>query len=83
MGLLISLGSASFGLFTLIKWLNGLVVEPGFTTLVMLITSLCGLTLLSIGVIGEYLVRVVEEVSGTPRYVVRTRAGDAQQRGSR
>jgi polyisoprenyl-phosphate glycosyltransferase len=42
----------------------------GFTALVFLITFLSGLNLLFLGVLGEYLGRVYEEVKGRPLYVV-------------
>ena len=42
----------------------------GFTALVLIITFLSGLQLLFLGVIGEYLGRVYEEVKGRPLYVI-------------
>ena len=43
----------------------------GFTALVLLITFLSGVHLLFLGVIGEYLGRVYEEVKSRPTYVVK------------
>jgi dolichol-phosphate mannosyltransferase len=42
----------------------------GWTTLVLLTTFFGGLTLLSLGIIGEYLWRILEEVRGRPLYIV-------------
>jgi dolichol-phosphate mannosyltransferase len=42
----------------------------GFTALVLVVTFLSGLQLLVLGVMGEYLGRVYEEVKGRPLYVV-------------
>ena len=42
----------------------------GFTALVLLITFLSGVLLFFLGVIGEYLGRVYEELKGRPIYVV-------------
>jgi hypothetical protein len=42
----------------------------GFTALTLLITFLGGVNLFFIGVIGEYIGRVYEEVKGRPVYVV-------------
>ncbi len=42
----------------------------GFTALVFLITFLSGLNLVFLGVLGEYVGRVYEEVKGRPLYVV-------------
>jgi polyisoprenyl-phosphate glycosyltransferase len=42
----------------------------GFTALVLVVTFLSGLQLVFLGVMGEYLGRVYEEVKGRPLYVV-------------
>jgi dolichol-phosphate mannosyltransferase len=49
----------------------------GFTALIISITFLSGVQLLFLGVIGEYLGRVYEEVKGRPIYVVERRVGQA------
>ena len=43
----------------------------GFTTLVLLVLFFGGMLLFSIGLVGEYVARVLKEVAGNPRYVVR------------
>lgn len=43
---------------------------PGFTALILVITTLSGIQLLFLGVIGEYLGRVYEETKGRPHYVI-------------
>ncbi|HHL39851.1 MAG TPA: glycosyltransferase [Deltaproteobacteria bacterium] len=52
---------------------QGKVSAPGFITLVLLITFFSGLILLSMGLIGEYLIRIIEEVNHSPRYIIRER----------
>jgi glycosyltransferase involved in cell wall biosynthesis len=47
------------------------VGPPGFATQVVLISLLGGVQLITIGVIGEYIGRVLDEVKGRPTYVVR------------
>jgi dolichol-phosphate mannosyltransferase len=42
----------------------------GFTALVFLITFLSGLNLIFLGVLGEYVGRIYEEVKGRPLYIV-------------
>lgn len=49
----------------------------GFTALIVAIVFLSGVQLLSLGVIGEYLGRVYDEVKARPPYVIARRAGRA------
>ena len=44
---------------------------PGFATLIVAVFFLAGIQLITIGVIGEYVGRIFEEVKGRPLYVVR------------
>ena len=43
----------------------------GFTTVILLILGTGGLLLVGLGIIGEYIARIFDEVKGRPRYVVR------------
>ncbi|RYZ57576.1 MAG: glycosyltransferase, partial [Proteobacteria bacterium] len=43
---------------------------PGWTTVVVSILFLSGLQLLFIGIVGEYLAQVFEEVKGRPTYLI-------------
>lgn len=70
-GIFVSLMSFVLGLFFLVKYLAVGIDQPGWTSLVLLINFYAGVILLSLGVIGEYLVRILAEVNGYPRYVVR------------
>ena len=47
--------------------------QMGFTTLVTLVLFLGGVQLVSIGLIGEYLARIYDEVKERPLYIVRRR----------
>jgi glycosyltransferase involved in cell wall biosynthesis len=42
----------------------------GFTTVILLELIIASLLMISLGIIGEYLARIYEEVKGRPRYVV-------------
>jgi hypothetical protein len=50
--------------------LRGATTVPGWTTLVLLILLLSGLILFSLGIMGEYLIRILQEVRATPQYVI-------------
>jgi dolichol-phosphate mannosyltransferase len=57
--------------------------QMGFTTLVTLVLFLGGVQLVSIGLIGEYLARIYDEVKERPLYIVRRRFPGAPDRPSR
>jgi len=60
------------GLYFIAKRLLGIeTATTGFTTLVSLVTFLGGIQLIGIGILGEYLGRVYDEVKQRPIYLVR------------
>ena len=75
---IVGLGFAAFavllGAQTLIRWLRGGSVA-GFPTVILLLLVLGTFILLGLGVIGEYLARIHEEVRGRPRYLIQEKAG--------
>ncbi len=48
---------------------------PGYASYMVTLLTLGGLVMVSLGIIGEYLGRVYEEVKRRPQYVVRRRVG--------
>lgn len=46
---------------------------PGFSTVTILVLLLGGIQLIAIGIIGEYVGRIYDEVKGRPLYLVRAR----------
>jgi dolichol-phosphate mannosyltransferase len=48
---------------------------PGFTTLILTLLLLGGVQLLSLGIMGEYIARIFDEVKNRPIYVVKHRRG--------
>jgi dolichol-phosphate mannosyltransferase len=46
---------------------------PGFTTITVVILLLGGIQLIAIGIIGEYVGRIYDEVKGRPLYLVKAR----------
>lgn len=47
----------------------------GWTTIVTAVLFFAGINLISLGVVGEYVARIFDEVKGLPLYVVRRRQG--------
>lgn len=59
----------------MIRYFYHQITVPGWTTVIILISLFSGIILLSLGVIGEYLVRVLREVRGSPIYLIREKIG--------
>jgi glycosyltransferase involved in cell wall biosynthesis len=73
-GLLVSGAGFALGTFFITKRLLGIEsAQTGFTTLVTLVLFLGGIQLIGIGVLGEYLARVYDEVKRRPLYLVKSR----------
>ena len=72
LGLMIAVVGFGFGVFFAIRRLIGIeTAQTGFTTLVTLMLFLGGVQLIGIGVLGEYLGRVYDEVKQRPNYIVK------------
>lgn len=66
----------AIGLFFIVRRLMGIeIAQVGFTTLVTLMLFIGGVQLIGIGVLGEYLGRVYDEVKRRPNYIVKQRIG--------
>jgi glycosyltransferase involved in cell wall biosynthesis len=77
-GLLVGASAFVYTAFFLTKTLIYGVDVPGFPTLVISVMFLAGVQLISLGVIGEYLGRVYEEVKGRPLFIVSETIGTDQ-----
>lgn len=71
LGIAVSLLSFTVALFYVVKKVALGAGIPGFTTLVVSIFFLAGIQLMTIGVIGEYIGRISDEVKRRPLYVAR------------
>ena len=69
-GLLLSTVAFAYGLYEVIEKLLFGVDVPGWPTVVVSIMFFSGVQLLFIGILGEYLARVYDEVKGRPPYIV-------------
>ncbi|MGH8544621.1 MAG: glycosyltransferase family 2 protein [Gammaproteobacteria bacterium] len=70
LGMIAMLLSAVFAFYSLYAKFVQDQSPQGFTALILVITFLSGINLLFLGVLGEYLGRVYEEVKGRPLYIV-------------
>jgi len=71
LGLLVSLTATAMGICYILKKMTVGLNPPGFATTITAIFFLAGMNLLTLGVIGEYIGRIYDEVKKRPLYVVR------------
>ncbi|MBD2071652.1 glycosyltransferase family 2 protein [Leptolyngbya sp. FACHB-671] len=64
-----------YAMFLIIRTLISGIDVPGYASLMVAILFIGGVQLLTLGIIGEYLGRVYEEVKGRPLYLVRNSYG--------
>lgn len=75
LGLFISGLALCYAAFLVIRTLVLGIDVPGYASLMVVILTLGGVQLLTLGIIGEYLGRVYEEVKNRPIYLVRDTYG--------
>lgn len=75
LGAFVALGALAFAVFIIVRTLISGISVPGYASLMVAILFLGGLQLLSLGVLGEYVGRILTETKGRPLYVVRERIG--------
>jgi len=74
-GMLVSAMALAYMAYLLLARLFGGTPIEGWTSTIVIMLFLGGVQLLSLGVIGEYVGRIFEEVKQRPHYVVRERVG--------
>ncbi len=75
LGLVVSAFAFFYAVVFTVKTLLWGVDLPGFPTLIISVMFFAGVQLISLGVMGEYLGRVYEEVKGRPLFIVADRVG--------
>jgi len=82
MGALIGLVGVEEGMRALLAHFLGWYTVPGWTSITVLVALIGSVTLMSIGVLGEYVSKLYEQAKGRPLYVVaRTFGADPQSDG--
>jgi glycosyltransferase involved in cell wall biosynthesis len=79
LGLAISLTAFAYSIVVLVQTLVLGVDVPGYPSLIISVMFFAGVQLISLGVIGEYLGRVYEEVKARPLFIVAEEIGLSQE----
>ena len=69
-GFITALMSFLLGIWYVIQKVSGINLTPGLTTTVILITFFAGVQLLGLGLLGEYVGRIYDEVKKRPKYIL-------------
>jgi dolichol-phosphate mannosyltransferase len=77
-GLVVSTLSFMAGFFMIASKIANVSTVPGWASLAIAIAFLGGVQLVVLGVVGEYIGRIYEEVKGRPLYLVRDSAWNSQ-----
>jgi len=70
LGFTIALLSFILGVWYLLQKISGINLTPGLTTTVLLISFFAGVQLLGLGLLGEYVGRIYDEVKKRPKYIL-------------
>lgn len=71
MGLITSALGLLYSLSIVVAWLQGKISVPGWAPLMIVVLLVGGMIMVMLGVIGEYVWRINEEVRKRPNYVIR------------
>lgn len=84
LGFLVSLFSFAMIIYCIIDWFSGRNV-PGYTTSLVVSLLMGGLTIFSLGIVGEYIGKIYLETKARPRYIIEaviwkeSRAADGEE----
>lgn len=72
-GAFISFTALLIGIYYLVQFLLGNILEPGFTSLIVSIWLLSGIMIFMLGIVGIYVGKNFEKAKGRPVYIVHKR----------
>jgi glycosyltransferase involved in cell wall biosynthesis len=70
-GFMTSVLAMLIGAIYFLRWTFGGISVAGYTSLILSTTFFSGMILAAIGLVGEYVARVIAEQTGPPRYMIR------------
>ena len=77
-GVLASLSGFAFAFYVIMRKVLGSTIEPGWASLVVINLVFCGLILIALSIIGEYLIRLLEGSNQKPPYIIRRVIGNRE-----
>jgi glycosyltransferase involved in cell wall biosynthesis len=69
-GILFALFGFVFGIVTIMQYVLGKIAQPGYATIIVLLSIFGGFQLIFLGIIGEYIGGIFDEVKARPQYLV-------------
>lgn len=69
-GAIISFFSFSIGIYYIVNYILAGVTVPGWTTLVVLLSFFSGYLILMLGILGQYLAKIIKQVSDVDPYTL-------------
>ena len=69
-GFIFALLSFLVGIYYIIIKLIDPTITPGLSSTILFITFFSGLNLIGLGLIGEYVGRIYDEVKGRPNFII-------------
>ena len=76
LGGVVALGALGYAVYIVIRTLTTTIEVPGYASMMVAILFLGGLQLLSLGILGEYVGRILIETKHRPLYVIRDTIGE-------
>jgi glycosyltransferase involved in cell wall biosynthesis len=83
LGFAMAFCSFAYGAFLTLRYLMYGHAVSGWTTIVVSLMLFAGIQLVSLGVVGEYIGRIFEEVKGRPLFIVKEQGGRGMKGASR
>lgn len=70
-GFLFFIVSFVAGIIVVIRKIFGLITVPGWASLILLFLFFSGMNMIVLGVVGEYVARIIKEVMCSKQYLIR------------
>lgn len=74
-GFVSSIAAFAITLYYLLRWMFLGTSVAGYTSQILVTSFFSGLILMGIGILGEYIGRIISELTGTPRFMIRKEVG--------